>query len=310
MSKRSGKPLRLLIAVIFVLVGGLITNLDVHGAAWKLLAINLGLSFIVAGVINIFHLAIHRMESEESAEFISERLLEKLQKHLPLTRGIRLAVQVRKNNDDYYNWVNASGHPDLFFAGRSVLHRIDYDMRHRGKGSAEKILAARLRVGATIRILFLDPRSQLVERLANEAGQPIEAMLADIATSLGICHRLYRDYLHTGKFSSHSRLEIRVYDETPYFAYHKQDGVVLVGFYFNTTLGQDSAAFEVIDPETQKFFSDHFAKVFSHGSRLLELLPHRAGCMYDEQIVQSMTCYLEQKLGQELVAELIGEPRK
>lgn len=306
MSKRSGKTVRILVSVAFVIVGGLISDLNV-AAIWKPIIQNLGLSFIVTGVVSIFYTtSILHLESEEESEVISEKVLEKLQNRLPITNGIRMVSHARKGTDAYYSWVTAPGNPDLFFAGRSVLHRIDFDMKQRGRGSAEKVFAARLRAGATIRILFLDPRSCLIDRLAQESGQMKEAMLSDIANSLGICQRLYDQYLNGHKFSSRARLEIRVYDETPYFAYHKQDDKVFIGFYFMSGLGQDSAAFETLDPETRKLFGDHFASIFSSASRLLELIPHRTEPLMDQQLMDEMRSVLVETLGEERTAQMMG----
>jgi hypothetical protein len=307
MSKQSGKPVRLMIAAVFIIAGALISDLNVSGF-WKPLILNLGLSFIVAGVVSFFHTAILRMESEESGEVIADCVQERLHRHLPLTRGIRIVSNVRKGNDAYYAWVNASDNPDLFFAGRSVLHRIDFDIRRRSRISAEKAIANRLRAGATIRILFLDPRSVMIDRLAEESGQGRDAMLSDMAYSLGICRRLYEDHLKHHHFSSHAHLEIRVYDEIPYFAYHKQNDKVFVGFYFTTALGQDSPAFEVLDPETQKLFADHFATVFGNGFRLLELIPHRKEPYLDEKLMDEMTEVFVRELGEEQVSRLMGFP--
>lgn len=306
MSKRSGKTVRLLVSVAFVIVGGLISDLNV-AAFWKPIIQNLGLSFIVTGVVSIFYTtSILHLESEEEGDVVSEKVLEKLQNRLPITNGIRMVTHARKGADAYYSWITAPGNPDLFFAGRSVLHRIDYDMKQRGKGSAEKVIAARLKAGATIRVLFLDPRSCLIERLAKESGQMKEAMLSDIANSLGICQRLYDQFLKGHRFSSRSRLEIRVYDETPYFAYHKQDDKVFVGFYFMSGLGQDSAAFETLDSETRKLFGDHFATIFSSASRLLELIPHRADPLMDLQLMEEMRTALAETLGEERTAQIMG----
>src|SRR5262249_65442 len=108
----------------------------------------------------------------------------------PRMTGIRLLHDVRRNFSGYYSWVTEQKAQDLFFAGRSVLHRIDADIRARTGGSAEEILLRRLKENSKIRILFLDPRTDILNRLAKEEGQTLQAMLGDIATSIGICRRL------------------------------------------------------------------------------------------------------------------------
>jgi len=43
----------------------------------------------------------------------------------PAMKGIRFLHDRRRNYSGYYSWVNDQNPQDLFFAGRSVLHRID-----------------------------------------------------------------------------------------------------------------------------------------------------------------------------------------
>jgi len=182
----------------------------------------------------------------------------------PGITGIRLVHGVRRNYAGYYSWVNEQKAQELFFAGRSVLHRIDADIRSRMAGTAEDILFRRLKEGSKIKVLFLDPRSDILERLAKEEGQTPDAMLGDIATSIGICDRLHK--LLQANFSTlqpGAELSIRVYDRVPYFAYHKQDTEVIVGFYFLSSKGSTSAAYELIDDTTKQVFGDHFIGIYS-----------------------------------------------
>lgn len=157
--------------------------------------------------------------------------------------GIRQLSEVRRNYSGYYQWVNEQRPQDLFFAGRSVLHRIDADIRARTGATAADVILRRLKEGSKIHILFLDPRIDIIARLADEEGQTLNAMLGDIDTSLKICRSLaelleaqYKD-LPPG-----AELSVRVYDRVPYFAYHKQDREVIVGFYFDSAKGSTLAA--------------------------------------------------------------------
>jgi hypothetical protein len=134
----------------------------------------------------------------------------------------------------------------------------------------ELVMLHKLRQGSEIRILFLDPRSNLISRLAAEEGQTRGSMLADLATSLGICHRLYKE-LEKSSMPPNARLHIKIYDEMPYFAYHRDGDEVIVGFYFTSALGSTSGAFEVIDPEPRRLFEGHFAAVYSRASDIIEI---------------------------------------
>jgi hypothetical protein len=104
----------------------------------------------------------------------------------PLMTGLRFVCEARRDYSGYYDWVNERRSQELFFAGRSVLHRIDADIRKRTQARAEDILIRRLIEGSKIKVLFLDPRTSILERLSREEGQRVRDMLADIATSLGV----------------------------------------------------------------------------------------------------------------------------
>ncbi len=211
----------------------------------------------------------------------------------PGITGIRLVHGVRRSYAGYYSWVNEQKSQELFFAGRSVLHRIDADIRSRTAGSAEDILFRRLKEGSKIKILFLDPRTDLPDRLAKEEGQTPEAMLGDIATSIGICRRLHG--LLLANFSTlqpGAELGIRVYDRVPYFAYHRQDSDVIVGFCFLSSKGSTSAAYELIDDTTKQVFGDHFIGIYSEAatSTLVEFDGARGRPTFNAKLCYSLIC--------------------
>jgi hypothetical protein len=227
----------------------------------------------------------------------------------PGITGIRLVHGVRRNYAGYYNWVNEQKSQELFFAGRSVLHRIDADIRSRMAGTAEDILFRRLKEGSKIRVLFLDPRSNILERLANEEGQTPEAMLGDIATSIGICHRLH-DLLFANfaNLQPGAELYIRVYDRVPYFAYHKQDNEVIVGFYFHSSKGFTSAAYELVDDTTKQVFGDHFIGIYSEAvtTNIVEFDGARGRPTFNHKLFDELNAFLQHKLGPEKTDELLN----
>ncbi|MCC6698753.1 MAG: hypothetical protein IT365_24225 [Candidatus Hydrogenedentes bacterium] len=184
--------------------------------------------------------------------------------HPPRMTGIRQLGEVRRNFSGYYKWVNEQRSQDLFFAGRSVLHRIDADIRSRTGASAADVILRRLKEGSKINVLFLDPRIDIIGRLADEEGQTLNAMLGDIAKSLVICRKL-AELLdkHYQELPPGAALSVRVYDRIPYFAYHRQDTEVIVGFYFDSAKGSSSAAYELVDEETQQTFEEHFVRILS-----------------------------------------------
>ncbi|WP_188197128.1 hypothetical protein [Nonomuraea sp. SYSU D8015] len=140
-----------------------------------------------------------------------------------------------------------------------------------------------------IRILFLDPRSELIPRLAKEEGQQDRQMLSDIGVSLDVCERLFH-LLQNKPASPRAQLHIRVYDEVPHFAYHRDNDQVIVGFSFATALGSASAAFEVIDVQSQRFFEERFTSIFERASqgRILEVSPHGPHAHFNAALVNDL----------------------
>ncbi len=248
---------------------------------------DLGLLLAAVTAATIFHEKLLRDEmyssfhQELEEKFVQARLdiakevYRLFAERPPRMTGLRKLTDYRRSFERYYDWVNQQSPQDLFFAGRSVLHRMDADIRARTAGAEAKkgiaaadILLRRLREGSKIKILFLDPRTSISARLAEEEGQTPADMLGDIKTSLGICCTL-GDLLssHSSEFPPGAELSIRVYDRIPYFAYHKQDSEVIVGFYFDSFRGSTSAAYELIDDETKKVFEEHFIRIWGEAGR-------------------------------------------
>jgi len=227
----------------------------------------------------------------------------------PRMTGLQLITGVRRNYSGYYSWVNEKHAQDLFFAGRSVLHRIDADIHANINGSAEAILLRRLKEGSKIRIDFLDPRCDVVDRLANEEGETPAALLGNITTSLGICRRL-GDLLrtHYQTLPAGAVLSVRVYDRIPYFAYHKQDDIVIVGFYFQSLLGSSSAAYEVVDDATKRTFSEHFVRIHADAAPtiMVEFDGAAGRPLFNDDLYNQLKDYLSDKLGPTRVDELLA----
>lgn len=228
----------------------------------------------------------------------------------PQMTGIKLLNPFRRSYHKYYDWVNNQDAQDLFFAGRSVLHRIDADVRTRGGSSAEDILLLKLKEGSKIKILFLDPRTSILERLANEEGQRLESILGDIATSLGICKRLSKLLENEYKnLPANSELDIRIYNCIPYFAFHKQNDKVILGFYFPSMgLGSSSPAYEIIDDKTRQVFSGHFEHILTQAvsGSLVGFSGARGEPSFDEDLFEGLLKFLETRLEKEKIEKLLA----
>lgn len=229
-------------------------------------------------------------------------------KEPPEMTGLRLLTKVRRNSPAYYSWTIAKEAQSLFFAGRSILHRIDADVRSNSGGTAEGVLFRRLLEGSKITILFLDPRADILGRLAAEEGEKEDTMLSNIAISLGICQRLAaRLEKEHQQLPSGAHLTIRLYDHIPYFAYHKENNRVIVGFYFLTMEGSSSAAYEVVDENTKKVFEDHFLRIRADATKgtLVDFEGARGTHEFSSELFEDRRRFLEGKLGEKKVSELL-----
>lgn len=248
-------------------------------------------------------------DAHDSARLTAPKAHRLFSEKPPQMTGIKLLHDVRRNYRGYYDWVVEQQPQDLFFAGRSVLHRINADIRARTQSKAEEILFRRLKEGSKIKILFLDPRIDIIKRLADEEGQPQEEMLGDIATSIGICQRLYgllqQDYIN---LSPGSELTIRLYDRAPYFAYHRQDDRVIVGFYFFSDKGSSSAAYEIVDDQTKRVFEAHFDRILGEAnhSTLVDFDGARRRPRFNERLFSDLKDHLSKQLGTDQAAQLMS----
>jgi hypothetical protein len=293
--------IRLLFSISLMPVGALMIVLHSETPSGILL-LHIGFAFLVAGVLSSFHEGVlRRFEQGETATAIAEEVVNKL-KLAPLSAtGIKCVSAIRKSYSGYYTWAMSTKPEENFFAGRSVLHRIDEDFKHRELSDAATVLARRLSEGAKIKILLLDPRSDVIPRLAEEEGQSTNKLLLDLAISLGVCRRLYK-LLAARTLPPSARLDICVFDEIPYFAYHSVGDMVIVGFYFSSILGHQSAAFEVVDPQTRAFFADHFHSIFARtqarGTNVLRFNSHDGRVELNEILFEDLRASIVAAVGE------------
>jgi hypothetical protein len=290
--------IRLLFSVCLIPFGAVMILLHT-GPEGSLLS-HLGLAFIIAGVLSTFHEGVlQRFEQGETASAVADEVDKRL-KMAPLSAtGIKLVSAIRKGYAGYYLWVMSTEPEEIFFAGRSVLHRVDADFQARGIGTAESSIARRLSEGTKIKVMLVDPRSNLIPRLAREEGQTPQRLLSDIAISLGVCIRVHQ-LIKEKTLPASARLDIRVFDEIPYFAYHSVGELVIVGFYFSSTLGHQSAAYEIVDPATKEFFADHFRSIFSRASEnyILRINPHSGRAELNESLISEFRATIVKAIGE------------
>jgi hypothetical protein len=146
----------------FFLIGLSIIGMDEKWPIWLTAFIrDTGLLLAAATGATLLYEKVLRDEAEKR---VIEKLGEMLEAKIPKlneivkTTALRRLCDVRRNSEDYSRWIREGQAQTLFFAGRSILHRIDADVQRRRGETAEEVLFRCLTKGSTITILFLDPR--------------------------------------------------------------------------------------------------------------------------------------------------------
>lgn len=294
--------IKALVAALMLVVGALAAVVfEGNSTSLGILARSLGLSFIVAGTVSLFHeVFLLRVEEVEMQEGF-DRILELIAKP-----GIRMITQQRQGYPGYYQWILEKEPQELFFAGHSVLHRVQADFTDRGLIPVEQALKQQLLGSSKIRILFLDPTWDFIDNVARAEKQPPSTLRRHLAITLGICQKLWKSIENerlTGE------IEIRTCTELVQYAFHhvicreKGESEMLVGFYFAGRLGTKSPLLLIKDEQIQEFFATHFRVVFDRAKTLL--ICSRDGTKeFDHAYYRNCKNSLVQHLGDELVDEL------
>lgn len=294
--------IKALVAAVMLVVGAL-AAVVFEGVSTPLgiLARSMGLSFVVAGAVSLFHeVFILRIPETEIQEGF-DRILELLAKP-----GIRMITSQRQGYSGYYQWILEKEPQELFFAGHSVLHRVQADFTDRRLIPVEQALKQQLLGSSRIRILFLDPTWDFIDNIANAEKQPPSTLRRHLAITLGICQKLWKSIEHERLIGE---IEIRVCSELVQYAFHhvicreKGESEMLVGFYFAGRLGTKSPLFLIENEQIQEFFATHFKVVFD-GAKTLLICSRDGTKEFDYVYYRDCQNSLAQYLGSEMVAEL------
>ena len=268
MTKKGHRALRVLIALVVLLVGALITLLvGDSNTPIGLFSNSLGLALLVTGCVSVFHELV--LPAPETADLRAgfDQLSGLLEKP-----GIRIIDSERRENERYHRWLLESEPQAIFFAGHSVLHRVQLDFSRLGFVSAGEALKRKISEGSKIRILFLDPTWELLPEIARWEGQNPVDLMTDLATTLGISRKLSEILQHADLPGS---VEIRTCRELAQYAFHyvvckpKESVEMLLGFYFAGHVGCKSPLFTAENREVHELFEVHFTTVFDRSKRLL-----------------------------------------
>jgi hypothetical protein len=251
--------IRILISIIIILTGIVFSLLE------SIVFKGIGISFIISGIVNIFlELALgDYWQSEIPIQIKSDN------------QDITLECTQRLGYDEYYKWVLNQNPSNLFFVGRSVLHRMDKDLLSRKLNSVSENLIRRVKEGANIRILFLNPKWELIEKIATQEGRKsVRELYSDLKKTLHVVNEIH-DKLSL-KCPCEGSIEIRMYEEINQYAFHSEEfsddknkNYAYIGLYFANKLGWQSSVLSINTERTLKTFEDHFNIIFERAEKLL-----------------------------------------
>ena len=264
-----------IVLVIGVALASICAGATSRGA---LLGERIGLALIVAGAIAVFHEAVWRPITRAELKEGIDRVLES-------QRGpaIHLETLIRRGFDGYHKWLVNSKPQTVFFAGHSVLHRMEDDFRQLPVKSVEEAVCLKLSQGCNIRVLFLDPTWDFLDCVANaQEEKPGEIptqtpthLRKNLATSVGIAKRIADELEKSRGPLLSGSLDIRVCREVTQYAYHHVEcrdpdsEEMFLGLYFAGELGTESPLFVVENRNIRVRFKTHFARIFARAIPLL-----------------------------------------
>jgi hypothetical protein len=266
---RTKAILRISFALIMVLIGALTVALTRGQGASSALLEQIGLAFIVGGIVGLF------TEFAFGPYWLHPPKSQKCPFAPSTESGMQMIKHERIGYDGYHAWLLGLEPQEMFFAGRSVLHRMKKDFEDRRLPPFDEALIEKVKGGSTIRILFIDPQWNLIERIAAQEGRNSSTELyADLKITFSIVYQIWNK-LQNISYSLPGSIDIRVYKEISQYAYHyvensKENKVdMYVGFYFAQQLGWQSALFQVHSVEVQKVFNRHFSVIFDRAHQIL-----------------------------------------
>lgn len=313
----------ILFGLVMLLLGVVIALLSFSSTtAGGTLLQSIGFAFIVTGVVVVFQEWViapsREVETQGRFDSLHKRIGEldtKVAgcfKHFEEAYGtkalaLRLVTLQRAGYDSYHHWLVHTTPEDLFFAGHSVLHRVQIDMDRRGLGKLDQAIVTKLLAGSNVRILFLDPTWDFVKTIAEGEGQTYERMLTDLTVTLGICRKILMELEKHEPAVVTGSIDIRMCKEVQQYAFHsvtnRESGTtnMLVGLYFANSLGMNSPLFSVEHKDIQDIFTTHFVAIANRqtSTSLLEYSPpikHFNDDLYEHCRAKLVRCGVPQRV--------------
>lgn len=189
--------------------------------------------------------------------------------HLP-SESMVMVDPERKHFNGYHRWILTKDPLDIFFAGHSVLHRVDEDFSMLNLPKCEEALYMKVGHSSKIKILLIDPTWDFIEDIANAENQSIKDISEHLSITLKIIGNLY-GLFETRKTKLNGSIEIKTCRNITQYAYHrvintyksKEHPEIFIGFYFQDTVGSNTPLFKVENKSIVDFFEAHFLHIWN-----------------------------------------------
>jgi len=256
---------------------------------------SLGLALIVSGLVLLYEEIMDIKVGPRYKEYFDEILSR-------LPPGLRKIVDERRDYTKYQEWVGIKEKCDLFFAGHSVLNRIQADFAALPIKTVESAVIRKLKNGSVIKILFLDPSWEYVEEIVASQNQHPNEFYHHLRETLNVVKAIAKTL--ENKPSLPGELEIKMCRSDLRYSYHRikcvESGEVdmLVGFYFASMVGIRSPLFRVETKDIQAYFNNHFKEIFeARQTKSLFVYNGHEKRFYTEHHSACLS-FLEQKINQ------------
>jgi len=216
--------------------------------------------------------------------------------------GIVEIATKRDNHKSYTKWISSESE-DVFFAGRAVLARINKNLESSNLSGVVPTLIEKYKTGSRIRIVTFDPRSDLIKRIADDETRSYEEILNDIVESIGLVYLLYEESKKIDFKNEDGSIIIVLYDLINDFSYQevkRREGSnkanqMLFGMYYNYQAGYNTPLYEVLDPQTKKFFSTYIKKIYdvNHPCRWLLRIENGKRPSFNKDLYKSIENHIE-----------------
>jgi len=238
---------------------------------------SLGMALAVAGTVaTVREIAFGALPDTSSIEEFKQLFDESNQRINTLSSrfegaGMTMLAIQRQDFSLYHEWVVETSPQDMFFAGHSVLHRVEIDFKQRNLGNVELSIKRKLQEGSHIKILFLDPTWEYIDKIANNEGEDPLKLRSNLAITVEICNKIWQEIKD---LDLPGAIEIRTCREFEQYAFHhisyrnKDNSYMLIGFYFaDSDGGMNTPLFSVDNLTIRKEFSSHFAAIFRRSKK-------------------------------------------